>query len=190
NGASYPDLGQGEDLMAKRLFVRPVQKYWPHGLLAIVFLYFAFPWFMDRFDLPAFEPQNKCPPDAIRPGGKPDPIKKIRPNPGEVYVIRLTNSGQFVDRCELTDALDELIGDQKLSFGPPWRKGAKDLPRLTLLYVHGWKHHDKSEDLERFKEFVRELQAEHTEKQVLGVYVAWNASWHLGWLDNLSFWSK
>src|SRR5215813_14939698 len=102
--------------MAKTLFARSVQKYWPLGLLATIFLYFAFPWFMDRFDLPAFDPQNKCPPGAKRPDNKPDPITKDRPNPGEVYVIRLTNSGQFVDRCELTDALDELIGNQKLAF--------------------------------------------------------------------------
>src|SRR5262249_23222548 len=80
--------------------------------------------------------------------------------------------------------------DQPLSYGPPWRKGAKDLPRLTLLYVHGWKHNDKSKDLEHFEEFVRELQNEHKDKQLLGVYVAWNASWQLGLLDNLSFWSK
>src|SRR5262245_39533911 len=92
-----------------RLFVRT---YWPLALVATVVLYFAFPSFMDRLDLPAFKFQHKCPEGAERPDGKTDPKYMERPNSGRVVVIRLTNSGQFVDRCELTDALDELVGDK------------------------------------------------------------------------------
>jgi hypothetical protein len=177
--------------MTKAGTISFVRRYWPLALLATVVLYFALPWFMDRLELPAFEPQYKCPPDAKRPEGQADPIAIERPNSGRVVVIRLTNSGQFVDRCELTDALDELIGDKKLAWGPKWRKGAEELPRLTLLYVHGWKHDAHSEDLKQFTRLVDELNdANKDKKQILGVYVAWNASWHLGWLNNLSFWSK
>src|SRR5262245_10193259 len=99
-----------------RLCARTMRKYWPQGLLAIVILHFAFPWFMDGLDAPAFRSQHKCPPGAKRPDGAPDPITITRPNSGRVIVIRLTNSGQFVDRCELTDALYELIGKKKIAF--------------------------------------------------------------------------
>ena len=133
--------------------------------------------------------QNKCP-----PGRKNDPINTDRPNTGRVIKIELTNDGQFVDRCQLTDALDELISKQTMEtqpFGPNWRQGALELPRLTVLYVHGWKNDANSEDLEYFKKLIEALTDIHkSKKQVVGIYIAWNAAWHLGVIDDLSFWSK
>jgi hypothetical protein len=63
---------------------------------------------------------------------------------------------------------------------------------LTVLYVHGWKHGASPDDGDRkaFTELINDLQRHYEKKQVLGVYVSWNASNDLGILDNLSFWSK
>jgi pimeloyl-ACP methyl ester carboxylesterase len=64
---------------------------------------------------------------------------------------------------------------------------------LTLLYVHGWKH-DASPtdtDLIAFTKLIQTLQTKYDgKKQLLGVYVSWDASTGLGILDNFSFWSK
>jgi hypothetical protein len=60
-----------------------------------------------------------------------------------------------------------------------------------VLFVHGWKNDAHSENLEDFKKLIKALTDRHAgKKQVVGIYVAWNATWHLGILDNLSFWSK
>ena len=121
-----------------------------------------------------------------------DPDLTPRPNPGVVRIIRLTNDGFFVNRCELTDVLYELDWEKKKAYGLPIKQNADDLPRLTVLYVHGWKHGASPDDGDRkaFTELINNLQRHYEKKQVLGVYVSWNASNDLGILDNLSFWSK
>ena len=62
-----------------------------------------------------------------------------RPN-HSIKIIRLTNSGEFVDRCELTNALYELNWDRErpaYSFGVEVKAEAPKLPKLTVLYIHG-----------------------------------------------------
>src|SRR5262249_53519058 len=107
---------------------------------------------------------------------------------------RLTNAGAFVKRCEFTDALDELIWDRlpEGAFGPPRKPDAESLPRFTVLYVHGWKHGAgwDDPDLKEFQRLITQLATTNPKRQVLGVYVSWNAAWDLGVVDNLSFWSK
>jgi hypothetical protein len=78
-------------------------------------------------------------------------------------------------------------------FRPGSRKpDAKSLPRFTVLYVHGWKHgaDPADSDLTEFKRLIARLADTNPDRQVLGIYVAWNAAWGLGVVDNLSFWSK
>jgi hypothetical protein len=166
------------------------QAIMPYVLFAIFFIcYFIMPIQLDAFYPPADPNQNKCP-----PGSPNDPIHTPRPNSGIVKVIRLTNGGAFVNRCEFTDALDELVWDRlpKGAFGPPRKPDAKSLPRFTVLFVHGWKHGADPADsnLTEFKRLIARLAHTNPDRQVLGIYVAWNAAWGLGVVDNLSFWSK
>jgi hypothetical protein len=162
----------------------------PYALFALFFIcYFIAPIQLDGFYPPADPDQNKCPP------GRPnDPIRTPRPNSGIVKVIRLTNAGAFVNRCEFTDALYELVWDRlpKGAFGPPRIPDAKSLARFTVLYVHGWKHgaDPTDSDLTEFKRLIARLADTNPDRQVLGIYIAWNAAWGLGVVDNLSFWSK
>lgn len=162
------------------------------GLLAYVFL-------PQSLEGPQPDPsQDRCEPKSA----ESDPDHTPRPTPGEVKAIHLANDGQFLDRCELTDALYELNWDVERGGITAWgvrprlptvKPEAKSRPRLTLLYVHGWKHDasDTDSDLVAFKNLVKALDERYrNEKQVLGVYVTWNALNGWGILDNLSFWSK
>jgi hypothetical protein len=109
----------------------------------------------------------------------------------------LTNAGEFVDRCELTNALYELNWDRerpKISFGATIKEGARSLPKLAVLYVHGWKHDAtlQDTDLSNFTQFIGDLRDRHRdEKYVVGIYIGWNGSARLSEpLENLSFWVK
>jgi hypothetical protein len=162
----------------------------PYMLIPILLIcYFVVPVGLEALDAPADPNQNKC-----LPGSPNDPIQTPRPNSGVVKLIRLTNAGAFVNRCEFTDALDELVWDRlpKGAFGPPRILDAKSLPRFTILYVHGWKHGADAtdSDLTEFKRLIGRLADANPDRQVLGVYIAWNAACGLGVVDNLSFWSK
>ncbi len=160
-------------------------------------LLWLIPNWSDTMEDPADPSQSKCAYGSVN-----DPIKIERPAyPGGVRIIRLTNSGQFVRRCELTDALDELSWDSPLhpkEFRPPVKPGVKPRPKLVLLYVHGWKHNGDAgdPDLIAFSKLVAKLQGANAgTKQVLGIYIAWNATPSLppltfGPFANLTFWSK
>jgi hypothetical protein len=147
-------------------------------------------WLILPFGFDAFTPspdldQNKCP-----LGRANDPIRTPRPNSGVVKIIRLTNDGAFVNRCEFTDALYELVWDRmpQGAFGPPRKTDATSHPRFTVLYVHGWKHGADStdSDLTEFKRLIERLADTNPDRQVLGVYIAWNAAWGFGIIDNIS----
>lgn len=139
--------------------------------------------------------QYKCQPGA----GRRDPSSReiMRPE-GVVWVIRLTDNGEYVDRCELTEVLYDLACDEQPSTRGSQRRcrpEAVGLPKLTLLYVHGWKHGSDPEDPDylNFKKLIKKLQDDNKgKKNVLGVYVGWQADvkW-LPWIfKNLSFWDK
>lgn len=155
------------------------------------------PLYLNRGDLPAGEPQNKC--DAhekFPPGSLEDPRNIERPNES-IKIIRLTNAGEFVKRCELTNALYELNWDRSRphnSFGVRVRSDAKSLPKLVLLYIHGWKHNSNDDDTDRknFEALVKHLKVkEKDRKHIVGIYVSWNADAGLwGPLENISFWAK
>lgn len=142
--------------------------------------------------------QNKCDKE-----GKPDDPRQInRPGHlGNVLRIRLTNNGSFIDRCELTDVLYELNWDSPRAargFGARRKPDAISLPKFIVLYIHGWKHSasNNDTDLLNFTKAISRLnQVNATDKQVLGVYVGWNATSKAPFFDrfplnNLTFWSR
>lgn len=182
-------------IMLRKLLAR-------HPLLVLVLslsiaCYLFVPQAIDSLGPAADQSQNRCQPKQHPPSPERDdpgnPDGRDRPNPGAVKVIQLTNEGSFVNRCQLTDALYEINWDVPKLYGPRAKDGAKNLPRLIVLYVHGWQHSASREDGDRraFEDLIRKLQQSHEgSKQVLGIYVGWNASNGLGVLDYLSFWAK
>ena len=153
------------------LVPKKARKRLPLFLVLIVVLLLAYsflPQAVDALGPPADPHQSSC--EKINVPGDPDLIS--RPNPGAVKIIRLTNDGEFVDRCEFTDAMYELNWDVPKSYGPTAKAGAANLPRLTILYVHGWKHGASStdSDLVAFTKLIETLQKHHEgEKQLLGI---------------------
>ena len=128
--------------------------------------------------------------------GRPDPSTITRPRyVGKVLKIRLTDDGEFVDRCELTDVLFELNWDwQNPAYPAKWRPpnypDARPLPKFAVLYIHGWKHtaSNDDDDFKSFTTLISQLaQANQSKKQVLGVYVGWNAASKLPPFDLFPF---
>lgn len=162
------------------------------ALLIIISGYLWAPVFFDRNQLPPSAEQWHCRADSAFG----NPRKTKRPT-SSLKIIRLTNLGEFVERCELADVLYELnwgrddqIGHSPVDYDP----SAPKLPKLAVLYIHGWKHGAKVDDDDRVKfgELVDRLRERHRgEKYVVGVYVSWNASADLPEpLESLSFWVK
>jgi len=145
-------------------------------------------------DDPPDSAQNRCDSD--------DPLHVSRPGYlGKVLKIRLTDDGQFVDRCELTNVLFELNWDSPALPGEPRPErvsGVRPLPKFVVLYIHGWKHDasDDDSDVTHFAELIEQLAHANTgKKQVLGVYIGWNGASKIFPLNsfpfnNLTFWSK
>jgi hypothetical protein len=167
-------------------------------IVVLALLTWFVPYALAYLDDSADKHQNRCYPQA----GRADPLSIARPGyVGKVLKIRLTDDGEFIDRCELTDVLFELNWDWHNpayleELRPPNKPGATPLPKFVVLYVHGWKHtaSDNDPDLEHFTALISQL-AKENKKQVLGVYVGWNATSKLppfNWppFNNLTFWSK
>jgi hypothetical protein len=163
----------------------------------VAFLLFQLaPLWINRQDFSPDKSQNKCNPRLNR---IEDPRFISRPD-DTIKVIRLTNSGEFVSRCELTNALYELNWDRPFrseAYGPLVKPGAKHLPKLAVLYIHGWKHSaDKNDDdLAHFNDLVTSLRSRYGDtRRVVGIYIGWNASagfWSWAeFLENLTFWVK
>ena len=137
--------------------------------------------------------QNKCNKHITDPAH--DPRRIPRPDDG-IKIINLTNSGEFADRCELTNALYELNWDRPRLpgiYGATVKPGAEHKPKLVVMYIHGWKHNADDSDTDRinFGDLIQMLRARNPKNRVVGIYVGWNAEAGLGkWLDNLTFWVK
>jgi hypothetical protein len=164
------------------------------GAIATLLGFLLAPMWLNRNDLPPGLSQNKCMKHITDPTN--DPRKIHRPNES-IKIIRLTNSGEFVERCELTNALYELNWDRTIpsgSFGANKNPEAKKLPKLAVLYIHGWKHDASQDDsdLKSFSRLICELRKRHEgKKYVVGIYVGWNAISGLpSVLENVSFWVK
>jgi pimeloyl-ACP methyl ester carboxylesterase len=163
------------------------------ALIVLLALYFLAPLWMNRAELPPDTIQYKCPENKLDPFQ--DPKKTCRPN-SDIKIIRLTNAGEFVNRCELTNALYELNWDRQApesKYKVCFDESAPRLPKLALLYIHGWKHNadENDEDYKNFRKLIEELRNRHSDQYVVGIYVGWNADSGMGdILDNLSFWVK
>src|SRR5262245_19600807 len=125
-------------------------------IVICVAAFFFAPLWLDRHDPTPGEPQNKCDKHLTDPDH--DPRRICRPN-SEIKIIRLTNSGEFADRCELTNALYELNWNRTRpagSFGVYVCPDARPLPKLAVLYIHGWKHgaNPDDSDLKSFTTFI------------------------------------
>ena len=113
--------------------------------------------------------------------GVSDPITKQRPSSENhvVFPIRLTDDGEYVSRCELTDALLELRAEGS---------------HLAVIYIHGWKHNalPDDSDVKNFRNLLTQLAAEQGgQRRVVGLYISWNgASISAPVLNNLSFWGR
>jgi hypothetical protein len=146
--------------------------------------------------------QNKC-----TKHGQDDPATFLRPATDQkAKVIHLTNEGEFADRCEFTDVIDEIIWDLCTDrFQAPSRENCfnenlnvredadvKSKPKLIVLYIHGWMHSaaDGDENLDQFNRLIKNLGDSQRDKQILGIYVTWNASTGYAFFDYFSFWSR
>jgi pimeloyl-ACP methyl ester carboxylesterase len=150
----------------------------------------AFLWAAGYIVLPYVSPhlyqladgtQGECLPD----GGPKDPdVKRANgeyPSPSPSFkVVRFSDTGEYVLRCERTDALYEL---QAIAG-----------PKLVVLYVHGWGHNATSKDHDRFSELIQGLsraeRASTNPRHVVGIYLAWNGASGYQPIDYLNFWSR
>jgi hypothetical protein len=136
---------------------------------------------------PASPAQSVCRPDLEH---VPDPSAKRRPSSDRplLFPIRLTDDGEYVSRCELTDALQELRAP-----------GAY----LAVIYIHGWKHNAHLDDPDRlrFQALLNRLGDEQAllaarprrprPLRVVGLFIAWNGeSVAVPVVENLSFWGR
>jgi hypothetical protein len=130
-----------------------------------------------------WEPDTKPDPkqDECPHGGSELSKEYIAIESGVVRVIRLTDDGEFVHRCELTDAIYEIRNCKR--------------PELIVWYIHGWKHNadENDTDLKNFKSLIKELaekQSGKDDRRVVGIYVGWDGVVGPAWLWNLSFWNR
>jgi hypothetical protein len=101
-----------------------------------------------------------------------------------VATIRLTDDGEFADRCDLTRAIYEIRNP----------KAAE----LAVWYVHGWKHNADpgDSDFKEFSKLVAELNkrfrevSEEERRHVVGIYVGWDGAVGPTVLQNLTFWNR
>jgi pimeloyl-ACP methyl ester carboxylesterase len=115
----------------------------------------------------------------------PDPLVH---QPGTILkVIRLTDYGEVHNRCEWSDALEQLKRDSTNGAGT-----------ITVMFVHGWKHNgDVGDDnLQHFAKLVDTLRAHEVatgrDRRVVGLYLAWSGKRlrDIFLLRELTFWSR
>jgi hypothetical protein len=134
----------------------------------------------------------------MRGAAQDDPSFKPRPGSSSVKVIHLNDLGEFVDRCEFTDAILEIRWDRFRDM----KKGNalmvtlvdRDQPSLAkfvVLYIHGWRHdgYGENKDLDRFGVLIRRLaESNKGTGQVTGIFPAWPGKSRIPPSEMLSFW--
>jgi hypothetical protein len=131
---------------------------------------------------PPSRSQEACDPTA--PGEfNPDTVRRQR-NATLTKVIRLTDHGELVSRCEWTDALMEL-------------RAFPDASQIVVVYVHGWKHNARptDTDLLRFNDLLESIRVREsrlpTPRRIVGIYVGWNGKQTgVPVLKEVTFWSR
>jgi hypothetical protein len=180
----------------RRRWLLLLRRHWLlSAVVALILLGYVVPYATDYLDDPADSNQKEC----VKEGHSDHPQQISRPaHPGGILKIRLTDDGAFVDRCELTNILYELNWNTPGADRAPPKPGARSLPKFVVLYIHGWKHHGEDHAYKNFKKLIQKLAddpANADKKQMLGVYVDWNATSKVppfNWFpfDNLTFWVK
>jgi hypothetical protein len=118
------------------------------------------------------------------PPGKRVPPTHYTDSWAVVTIIRLTDDGEFANRCDLRDAIYEIRNYRK--------------PQIIVWYIHGWKHNaDKDNtDLRKFKKLISELDEQQRQldekerRRVVGVYVGWDGAVGPAPLQGLTFWNR
>ena len=166
------------------------------AIVVIVIGYLSVPVYLD-YSSPAADPkQYKCQPDERLQQLR----RTTRPRQGPVVMtVRLTDDGQFVNRCESTDAFYELnwnhpqsdVASENVAVDPT---ADPNLPKFVVIYVHGWKNDERQDsgDYKDFKELIGKLADDPNykgKKHVTGIYVSWDATFY-PIIENLTFWSR
>lgn len=120
-----------------------------------------------------------------------DPGTIARPSPSPIVkIVRLTDDGELVDRCEWADVLTEIRAN-------PTSRPDSNPPKSIVLYVHGWKHNgaDDDSDLVEFTRLIEHLTPIESmggnQRQVIGVFVAWpGQATKLPLAEELTFWDR
>jgi hypothetical protein len=122
------------------------------AIVGLVLLSYVGPYATDYLDERADRLQNECGKEArsLPPREIPRPA-----HPGGVLKIRLTNDGALVDRCELSDVLYELNWNTPGAARPPRKPDARSLPKLVVLYIHGWKHGGEDDNYANFAALIK-----------------------------------
>jgi Alpha/beta hydrolase of unknown function (DUF900) len=114
--------------------------------------------------------------------GKQVPGPVTSPADVAAKIVRFTDDGEFVDRCELSETLYEL------------QAGG---PQIVVVYVHGWKHNgdEKDPDLVQFTNQLNEIRkvelASGQPRRVVGVYVGWNGKrTTMPLVKEMTFWGR
>lgn len=155
------------------------------AIVILVVLYFIYPWLGRRTDPDVNQTDcrdSKERQEAQRSGSRP--TAKSQTASGVVRVIRLTDDGEFADRCELTDAVYEIRNCTRAV--------------LAVWYIHGWKHNAEEcdSDYKKFKELIKKLNerqpADAEGRDVVGVYVGWDGlvGPRIPLLNNITFWNR
>jgi hypothetical protein len=132
----------------------------------------------------AHQYQERCP---FQPSWREDPADKTRPTPGNpVFTLKLTSQGEWVDRCDYADLLQELQANLE--------------PLKIVLYVHGWKHGPESADRRRFGELIEKMAVAERSKtssssaeprKIVGIYIGWPAhTIDIPIFEELTYWGR
>ncbi len=140
--------------------------------------YLVLPCLSKRWNKLDADPQ----PDCSERDDRPVPSKARPSKRPVVKLIELTDLGEFVDRCQLTDVLYELT--------------RVDRPELIVSYIHGWMHDATrdDEDRKKFEHWIRFLdklsRRMKPRRHVVGVYIGWQGAFGPGPLRFLTFWNR
>jgi hypothetical protein len=127
------------------------------------------------------EYQRKCSLSSDRKD--PDKIP-VSTEPVVLQSIRLTDYGQHVDRCELTELL-KVLGQQ--------------VHQIVVLYIHGWKHNSDESDSDKMafhlllKSLRKKEEQTSSPRQVVGAYIGWNGKTTLvpiPLIEEFTFWAR
>jgi hypothetical protein len=163
---------------------------WTGVLILLIAVYFVRPAYIYATSRPDVD-QSKC-----EEGSSTDKRHVKRSGKSDVKVIEVGDLGQFIDRCQYTDAMFELNWDRQLyppyDFNVDVEDGAVPKPKFVVLYIHGWHNSAREDvgDLPAFRRLIQDLAKTNIDKQVTGIYIGWDANSSIPIWHYLDFWQK